>query len=135
MAGIAETWRRMKHRYNLYSTKCESCGGVFFPPRIICPTCRRKGKMADLKLSGNGKIITFSVIHAPPEGYALEIPYVLAIVELEEGPKLTAQVVDAKPGDVTIGMPVEVAFRKILTQDAHGLIHYGYKFRPVRRGV
>lgn len=132
MAGIAETWRRMKHRYNLYGAKCENCKGVYFPPRIICPNCRRKGKMADEKLSGCGKILTFSIVYAPPEGYSLEIPYVLAIIELDEGPRLTTQIVDAKAENVKIGMPVEMAFRKLIEQNAHGLIHYGYKFRPAR---
>lgn len=132
MAGIAEAWRRIKHRYNLYGTKCENCKGIYFPPRIICPNCRRKGRMADEKLSGRGKILTFSIVYAPPEGYSLEIPYVLAIVELNEGPKLTAQIVDAKPENVNIGMPVEMAFRKLIEQNSHGLIHYGYKFRPAK---
>ncbi len=136
MTGTAATWRRMKHRYNLYGTKCETCRGVYFPPRIICPNCRRKGKMTDEKLSGKGKVITFSIVHAPPEGYSLEIPYVLAIIELEEGPRLTSQIVDVKPEmkpeHVYIGMPVEMAFRKLLEQNAYGLIHYGYKFRPAK---
>ncbi len=132
MTGIAATWRRMKHRYNLYGSKCENCRGVYFPPRIICPSCRRKGKMTDEKLSGKGKVITFSIVHAPPEGYSLEIPYVLAIIELVEGPRLTSQIVDVKAEKMSIGMPVEMAFRKLLEQSAHGLIHYGYKFKPVR---
>ena len=131
MTGIASAWRRRKHRYNLYSTKCESCGILYFPPRIICPNCRRKGKMEDFKLSGLGEIVSFTIVHAPPEGYVLQVPYVLAIVKMDEGPMLTTQIVDTDPDKVKIGMRVKSVFRRLVEQDAHKLIHYGYKFRLI----
>lgn len=129
MKGVASSWRRMKHRYNLYSTKCENCGGIFFPPRIICPSCRRAGKMKDFRLSGRGTILTFTTVYSPPEGYTLQAPYLLAVIQLEEGPRLTAQIVEAEEKDAGIGMPVEMVFRKLIDHGEESLISYGYKFK------
>ncbi len=129
MKGVASSWRRMKHRYNLYSTKCENCSGIFFPPRIICPRCRRAGKMVDLKLCGRGKIVSFTTVHSPPEGYTLQAPYLLAIIRLEEGPMLTAQIVETDESKIRIGTPVEMVFRKLIDHGEENLISYGYKFR------
>jgi len=57
-------------------------------------------------------------------------PYVLAIIEMEEGCRLTSQVIDVEPSKVKIGMRVESAFRKLGQDGESGIIHYGYKFRP-----
>jgi uncharacterized OB-fold protein len=58
---------------------------------------------------------------------------VLAIVELEEGPRLTAQVVGVSEKEVKIGDEVEMVFRKIMEDSEEGLIHYGYKFKLARK--
>jgi uncharacterized OB-fold protein len=55
----------------------------------------------------------------------------VALVKLEEGPLVTAQLADVEPEDVSIGMPVEMVTRKLRTEGDRGLIAYGYKFRPV----
>ncbi len=57
-------------------------------------------------------------------------PYIMAIVEMEEGVRVTAQIVDCKPEDVKIGMKVEAIFRRMGAEGKSGLIRYGYKFRP-----
>jgi uncharacterized OB-fold protein len=57
-------------------------------------------------------------------------PYTIALVKLEEGPLLTAQLTDVANEEVEIGMPVEMVTRKLSTQGEEGLIIYGYKFRP-----
>lgn len=82
---------------------------------------------------GRGKIYSFTEVSAPPVGFELEVPYVLALIELEEGPLVTSQIVDCKASDVRIGMPVEMVFRKIQEDGEEGLIHYGYKFRLSRK--
>lgn len=88
--------------------------------------------MEEIQLSGKGEIVTYSVIHAAPENFEEQIPYPIAIVQLDEGPKVTAQIVDCNPYDVKIGMKVESTFRKIQQDGSTGAIYYGYKFRPVR---
>lgn len=101
------------------------------PSRAVCPKCRRKGKLVEHKFSGRGKIYSYTVIRVAPEGYEYFVPYVLAIVELEEGARITGQVVDTDPESVKIGQEVELVFRKIYEDNPDGLITYGFKFRQV----
>ena len=134
-SDVARFWREIPQRYNLIGNKCESCNTVYFPPRKPCPYCRRKsmGKMKDLKLSGKGKVISYSIIHVGPQAFEEQVPYPIAIVELNEGPKITTQIVDCDIKDVKIGMKVESTFRRIQEDGYTGAIYYGYKFKPVRK--
>lgn len=129
--SLASIWRRMPQRYRGESTMCTNCGRHFFPPRNFCPDCRRDGKIVPYTISGRGKVDSFTVVHVAQEGFEREIPYVMAIVELEEGAKLTAQLCAVEPEDVKIGMPVEMSFRRISEDKDDGIIHYGYKFSPI----
>jgi len=131
--NIAITWRRIPERYRLAGTQCMTCKTKFFPPRKLCPACRRKGKIESCAFAGKGKIFSFSEVHSAPAGLEIGIPYVPAIVQLEEGPKLTTQLVDCREKDVAIGAPVEVVFRRIRSDDPEGLLHYGYKFRLAKQ--
>jgi len=130
--AIPRFWREISSRYNFIGSKCGSCGALDFPPRAVCPRCGRRsvGKMERLKLGGRGKGVTFTIIHDAPKAFDMMKPYVLAIVELDEGLRVTSQVIDVDPAEVKIGMPVESAFRKLGEEGEAGIIHYGYKFRP-----
>jgi len=130
--AIPRFWREIPSRYNLYGSKCGNCGSLDFPPRIVCPRCGRKsvGKLERVKLSGKGTIVSYTVIHDAPAQYEIMKPYVLAIIEMNEGCRLTSQIIDVDLGQVKIGMPVEAAFRKLGQDGEAGVIHYGYKFRP-----
>ena len=129
--GVARFWREIPQRYNFIGNKCGSCERVFFPPRESCPYCRRKsiGNIKEIKLTGKGEVVTYTIIHVGPENFEEQTPYPIAIIKLEEGPQITAQIVDCSLDEVKIGMKVESTFRKI-QQDGHaGAIYYGYKFR------
>jgi uncharacterized OB-fold protein len=128
-ASIPLTWRRIPERYRLVGTKCENCGKAFFPRRSVCPKCRRKGKPTELQFSGKGKVYSFTEVTAPPEGFEDQVPYILAVIELDEGARLTGQIVDAHKKDVKIGSRVERVFRIIQRNDPEGLVHYGFKFK------
>ena len=132
--GVARFWREIPQRYNLVGNQCSVCNEIFFPPRESCPLCRRKsmGKMHTVKLEGKGEVITYSIIHVAPEAFEEQVPYPIAIIQLTEGPRLTAQIVDCKPEDVHIGMKVRSSFRKIQADGHTGAIYYGYKFRKVK---
>lgn len=129
--GLPAYWRLIPQRYNLIGTRCENCGENLFPPRRICPNCRRAGKIKEFKFSGKGKIFSYTVIYAAPEGFEYEKPYVMAIIKLEEGPFITAQVVDCHLEEVKIGKPVKAVFRKIRVSSKSGSIRYGYKFKLI----
>lgn len=82
-----------------------------------------------VQLSGKGEVYSFTVVTDPPAGFELQAPYVLAIIKLDEGPMLTAQLTDLE-GAPEIGMRVEMVTRKLRAEGAEPII-YGYKFRPV----
>lgn len=123
-------WRNFKSRYSLVGSKCNKCGKFFYPERKICSTCKRSGSTEEVEFSGKGKIFTYTVIRVAPEGFGLYAPYIAAIVELEEGLKVTAQIVDCSIDKVKIGMPVEATFRKMRSEHGSGIVLYGTKFRP-----
>jgi len=105
---------------------------VDFPPRAVCPRCGRKslGNMERVKLSGRGQVVTYSIIHDAPKDFEMMKPYVLAIVQMDEGVRMTSQIIDCEAAEVKIGMRVETAFRRLGAEGEAGIIHYGYKFRP-----
>lgn len=132
MSDIVRTWRHIQQRYNLIGSKCTNCDGVYFPPRVICPKCRRKGKIENIQFTGKGKIHSFSIVETPTDDFKTIAPYAVAIIELEEGAKLTSQLVDCDLDEIEIGDPVEMVFRKIREDGDDGVISYGFKFKPVK---
>ncbi len=129
MMGIPGNWRLRKQRYQLAGTRCRDCGTIHFPPRQVCPRCKNR-HLSDFKLSGKGTVYSYTTIYQTTPKFQFFVPYVVALIDLEEGPRITAQLTDVDPEAVTIGMPVEMVLRKISEQGERGLIHYGYKFRP-----
>ena len=132
--SIARFWRETPRRYNLGGSKCTNCGTVYFPPRTVCPECTHHRqsieKMVPFQLSGEGEVLSYTVVHEPAEGFEMQVPYVVALVKTTEGPMLTGQVVDIDPPEVRIGLKVRATFRKLREEGKAGVIHYGYKFAP-----
>lgn len=82
------------------------------------------------RFSGNGEVVSFTVMYQSAEKFAFNLPFVIAWVKLEEGPVITAQLTDIGLDEAYIGMPVEMVTRKLSEDGECGLISYGYKFRP-----
>ena len=98
-------------RHELQLRRCRACGRHHFYPRAACPHCLS----ADLewrRASGRGTLHTFTVVHRGQRDFPLPAPYVIAIVELAEGPRLMTNLVGVapEPDVIRIGMPVEVTF-------------------------
>lgn len=97
--------------HRLLIQKCGSCGAVRFPPAGLCPDC---GSATHdwISASGRGEVYSWIVVThpVPKDIYAGEVPYVVALVELDEGVRLPTNIVECDPHDVTAGMPVEVVF-------------------------
>ena len=133
--SIARFWRETPRRYNLGGSRCTTCGTVYFPPRPVCPVCTRHRqsieKMVPFQLSGEGAVLSYTIVHDAAEGFEMQVPYVLALVKTPEGPVLTGQVVDLSPEEVSIGLKVRATFRKLREEGRAGVIHYGYKFAPI----
>jgi hypothetical protein len=84
-----------------------------------------------VRFSGRGEVYSYTTVHSAPEGFDHYLPYMVALVQLEEGPMVTTQLTDVDPEDVEIGMPVEMVTRRMRVQGEEGTIIYGYKFRPI----
>ncbi|RLI58097.1 MAG: transcriptional regulator [Candidatus Thorarchaeota archaeon] len=131
--GVAQVWRRIKSVYNIQGNHCTTCGTYYFPPRPVCPNCRRKGNLEEYRFKGLGKVHTFAIVRQAPEEFKRQVPYIIAQIELDEGPRLTAQIVNCDLEDVHIGMRVRACFRKIREFGQGGIIVYGYKFEPTMK--
>ncbi|HEY61524.1 MAG: Zn-ribbon domain-containing OB-fold protein [Anaerolineales bacterium] len=128
---IARHWRLKKQRYALVGEVCPHCHAKLFPPRDVCPECGGEAK-TPYTFSGRGKVYSHTTIYNAPEGFQEFAPYTVALVKLEEGPMVTAQLTDLGDQEVEIGMPVEMVTRRLRTDgDERGLLVYGYKFRPL----
>ncbi len=124
-------WRKIKYRYNLIGTKCENCGRIYYPPRNLCPECRRRSKMKEIELGDEGTILSYSIVYDAPDNFKFSKPYVVALIQLENGAKVLSQVA-CDPKDVKIGMKVRAAFRKFGEDGERGIIYYGTKFVPIQ---
>ena len=82
-------------------------------------------------LTGHGEVYSFSTMYNVPKGFEDQKPYTIALVKLDEGPTVTAQLTDVDNTQVKIGMRVEMVTRKIREDGKEGQIVYGYKFRPL----
>jgi uncharacterized OB-fold protein len=102
-------WREIPQRYRFEANQCTKCQAKFFPPRLICPECQSQ-EFEDAKIEEKGELLTYTIIRVPPHQYADQAPYAVGIVELDDGVKLTGQIVDQE-GD-------------------SGILCYGYKFVP-----
>jgi uncharacterized OB-fold protein len=126
---VPRNWRLQQQRYRLVGEVCEGCGARIFPPRDVCPECEAPAK-TPFAFSGRGEVYSYSTVYHPPKGFEEFAPYTVALVKLEEGPMLTAQLTDVDATDVHIGMPVEMVTRRVQSCGNEGVIIYGYKFRP-----
>ena len=128
---ISRHWRLRKQRYSLVGEVCPHCHAKLFPPRDVCPECGGEAKTL-YKFSGRGEVYSYTTVYAPPAGYEENAPYTVALVKLEEGPLVTAQMTDLGEQSLEIGTPVEMVTRKLRQDgDERGMIVYGYKFRPL----
>jgi len=132
-------WRTIPQRYRLVGHRCRKCGKVNFPPKGVCKYCNASSDFEEVQLSGRGRVHTFTLIGAgaaPPEFAEQEKAggsYPVAIVELEEGPKVIGQLADVRPQEVRIGMPVHAELRRIYREE--GVVRYGFKFVPDTGGA
>jgi uncharacterized OB-fold protein len=100
-------------RHELLVQRCLSCGTVRFPPAILCPECLSE-EAEWKKSSGKGKVFSFVVFHRLYHpGFEGELPYTVALIELEEGARLISNVVGCPPVEVACDMPVEVVFEDV----------------------
>lgn len=128
---IPRHWRLRKQRYGLVGEICPHCEAKIFPPRDVCPACGQEAKTL-FSFSGRGEVYSYTTVYEPPAGFEDSAPYTVALIKLDEGPLVTAQLTDLDGRQIEIGTPVEMVTRRLRQDgDERGLLVYGYKFRPV----
>lgn len=99
-------------RRELRIQQCTQCQTFRFPPRDICPSCLSSSAAWAL-VSGRGTIWSFAVVRHPfHAAFKDKVPYVIAIVELEARVRMATNIVDCRPEEIKIGMPVSVVFEE-----------------------
>lgn len=108
--------------------RCDRCAEVIWYPRFFCPACGGT-QTSWFEAGGHGSVYTFTVVRkSRRDGYATAVPYVVASVELDEGPRIFTNIVNCDPDVVRIGQRVTVTF--VPTAGGFAL----YRFRPADPG-
>jgi uncharacterized OB-fold protein len=97
------------------STKCDYCERTTFPPRSMCPSCLSE-KMSWVDLSGKGTIYAFTQNRIVPRAYIPQAPYITAMIDLSEGPRLLSRIKGVKYEKIYIGQEVSVRFEPLNNQ-------------------
>lgn len=110
--------------------RCSECGAVFLGERENCSSCASRGKMKPTRLSDQGNLYVYSIVHRSFPG--IEVPYVSAVVDLEGGGTIKGNLIniDPEPEKIEMGMPVEVVYKKAPRQDKEGNEYLTYYFQP-----
>ena len=117
-------WEATK-THELKLQQCRVCGAFRFPPAEVCPECTSEDYEWK-PVSGKGRVFSFVIYHrAYHPGFKEELPYVVAVIELDEGPRMLSNVTGCKPEEVRCDMPVEVTYEDITDEMTLP------KFRPV----
>lgn len=110
-------------RGRLVIQQCADCGQMQWTPQFACRSCLGE-QLGWLECSGRAVVYSATVVHRSPDPRLWPAPYVVAVVTLDEGPRMLTRITGADPRAVTIGMPVTVVFRTL--DDVHTV----YEFRP-----
>jgi uncharacterized protein len=115
----------------LEGRKCKSCGAVFLGERNVCSKCGTRDQMETQKLSNQGRLYVYSIVHRSFPG--VQVPYVSAVVDLEGGGTVKGNLIgiDPNPEKIKMGMPVRVVFKDALgRKDRDGNSYLSYFFEP-----
>ncbi|MEC7077236.1 MAG: OB-fold domain-containing protein [Pseudomonadota bacterium] len=115
----------------LEAYKCGQCGATFLGERDVCSKCGARDQMSAVTLPNTGKLYSYSIVHRSFPGIA--VPYVSAIVDLDDGTAIKGNLinVDPDPESIPFDMPVEVVYDDALgRKDADGNAYLSYFFQP-----
>ncbi len=116
-APVVNPWARpfwdAARENQLKIQKCKDCGKHIFYPRLACPDCF-SDNVEWVAASGKGTIYSFTVVeNNAPSAFIQDIPYVVAVIRLEEGVQMLSNIVDCDPYSLSCDMPVTVTFEKL----------------------
>lgn len=100
-------------QHRLILQKCKKCETLIFYPRSFCPECM-SDELDWIDVSGKGTIYSFTIVYRPPlPVFAEKGPYVLALIDLAEGPRMMSNVINISPSEVKVGMKVRCIFEDV----------------------
>ena len=111
--------------------KCGSCGATFLGERAVCSKCGARDQMSTVTLPSKGELYAYSIVHRSFPG--IEVPYISAVVDLEDGTAIKGNLINVEPDPekISFGMPVEVVFDDALgRKDKDGNSYLSYFFKP-----
>lgn len=108
-------WDALKE-HRLLIQRCKECQRAYFYPRPFCPQCF-SFNVEWFEASGRGKLYSFVINHRPAPGFGPE-PYVIAVVELDEGPRMMTNLIDVEPDPdkISCDMPVRIVYEDVTTE-------------------
>jgi len=103
-------------RHELSMQRCTACGRLVWYPRELCPFCL-SSRLEWVTLSGRGRLHSYTVIHQPANpAFQGDVPYIYAIVELEEGPRIVSNLVECAPEQARIDMALEAVYDDVTAE-------------------
>jgi 3-hydroxy-3-methylglutaryl CoA synthase/uncharacterized OB-fold protein len=118
-------WKELKQDIRLYGSRCEACGLVQYPMARVCLGCKARERMVDHKLTRRGTVFTFTIDNLAP---VAEHPMPMLVIDLDGGGRVYLQGTDAATGEIAIGTPVVLTFRRL--HESGGNRNYYWKARP-----
>jgi len=126
--SVSALWRERDQNIRLYGCRCTACGTVQYPPQQVCVNCGQRGETEPVRLSDKGGTVftySFDYLAGTPD-----VPLVLAVVNFDGGGRMLTMMTDRELGEIRVGMPVEMSFRKLRT--VGGIHNYYWKSVPLR---
>ena len=126
--SVPQLWRDRRQVLSLHGHRCKHCGTVQFPMQRVCIKCQTKDQFDEVELADKpGVVFTYTLDFLVPSP---DPPAIMTFIDFEGGGRILCAMTDADPGEVKIGMPVEMTFRRL--HEGGGIHNYFWKCRPVK---
>lgn len=125
--STVRAWRNRFERYALTGSKCPKCGQIYYPKRRVCAECHSR-EIEETILARQGTIESLAIDYLPVMGNMECLPIIRAIIKLDNGPSVFADVVDCSEDQAAIGMRVEMVIRRV-KRESNGNLQYAHKWR------
>jgi uncharacterized OB-fold protein len=113
VSDISSAFWDATRKHELVLQHCKTCNNYIHYPRAICPYCHSED-LEFLPASGQGNVYAFSVMHRPGNPAMQDrVPYVVALIDLAEGPRMMSNIVGCEPAAVKVGLPVSVTWEEL----------------------
>ncbi len=129
--SVTALWRESDQNIKFHGGVCNQCGYVQYPPQRVCVECQSRDDSTPIRLSDKlGTVFTYSLDYLAG---TVDTPLAVVVVDFEPGGRVLCMMTDREVGEVQIGMPVQMSFRKLRV--VNGIHNYYWKAVPLRRAA